>query len=453
MLPQTLDTIARWCGGTVANGAGAVRVKGVCTDSRKIERGELFVPLAGERFDGHDYMDAAMARGAAAVLSARETSYPGVYVDDPLRALGAMATAWRAQLQAKVVAVTGSVGKTTTKEMLAAVLSAHCKTAKTQANFNNHIGLPLTVLGIEPDCRAAVLELGMNHFGEMSHLTAIAQPDVAVITNIGTMHIEFLGSREGILRAKMEILEGLRPGGTALFNGDEPLLWQQREKVRALYFGIDNPQCDLRAENVQLGEHVRFTACGMGHRFDVELPVEGRHMVYNALVAIAVALLWGVPEQTICRGLSAFSNTGMRQKIYRAAGFTIMEDCYNAGPESMRASLQVLAAKPGRKIAVLGEMLELGEHAAQAHYDVGYFAAACADVVLCFGVHAAQMAAGAAKGGAVETSVASSHAELAERLAALVRPCDVILFKGSRGTRMEQALQLFLQSFTSEESK
>ena len=233
MAKFTLQQVADACGGQVAPEFAAVAVNGVCSDSRKLRQGQLFIALKGARFDGHDYIPEAIKAGAAGAISAREMpGLPVVVVPDTLRALGDLARFYRQSLEIKVIGITGSVGKTTTKEMIAGILETAFRTARTEGNYNNNIGLPQTVLEIPEDYQAAVLELGMNHFNEMSYLTSIAQPDIAVITNIGTMHIEHLGSREGILQAKLEILEGLRPDGRTVFNGDEPLLWNLKEYNR-----------------------------------------------------------------------------------------------------------------------------------------------------------------------------------------------------------------------------
>ena len=317
------------------------------------------------------------------------------------------------------------------------------RTEKTAANFNNGLGLPVTVLGLQPDCEAAVLEMGMNHFGELSVLTRIAQPDIAVITNIGTMHIENLGSREGILRAKLELLEGLRPGGTVFFNGDDDLLRTVRETYHAKCFGV-SPDCDVRAEDIRMSEDgIRFTAAAGELRFPVELPVVGRHNVLNALAAIAVGLELHVPVAGIQAGLAGFHNTGMRQKIYPLRGMTVIEDCYNAGPESMRAALQVLkdTKTAGRHIAVLGGMLELGDHAPLAHYEVGKAAAQCADLLFAYGAHAEEYVRGAEEAG-IPAQLYPTHEALTEALCRTAKPGDVLLVKGSRGMRMERVLEL-----------
>lgn len=294
----------------------------------------------------------------------------------------------------------------------------------------------------------------MNHFGEMSYLTSIAQPDMVVMTNIGTAHIEHLGSREGILRAKLEVTEGLSPDGLLLFNGDEPLLWNLRGTLpfRMLFFGVENAECDLRARDISLEEDgVRFRAVGLGADFRVFVPAPGRHNVYNALAALTVGLTAGVEPEAMCTALKDFVNTGMRQHICEENGFTIIEDCYNAGPESTEAALDILAGfrarAKGRCIAVLGDMLELGNRSAAEHYRIGRIAAAKVDMLYTYGTNSERMVSGAITGGMKQKFVEhfDTHEDLAHMLKMRARPGDVVLFKGSRGMRMEKALSLFLK--------
>ena len=454
MKELTLGTLARWCGGSLTNENDAsVVVRGMRHDSRQVMAGDLFVALAGERVDGHDFVHAAAKAGAAAVMVEHpvETSLPQLVVPNALKAYGAIAAAYRMAADVAVVAITGSVGKTTTKEMISCVLEGKCRVAKTQGNHNNDLGLPITIMDMPADTQMAVLELGMNHFGEMSYLTSIAQPDVVVITNIGTMHIEHLGTREGILKAKLEIMQGLRDEGVAVFNGDEPLLWNIREgQHRRLYFGIENDRCDVLATDIVSRDGgVSFVARGLGRELQVFVPQEGRHTVYNALAAITVGLLCQLPEEIICTQLKKFCNTGMRQHIFTEKGFTIIEDCYNAGPESMEAALSVLRdhKADGRRIAVLGDMLELGSRAMAEHYRVGRIAAETADLLFTCGPMSARTIVGAVTGGMSQKK--ALHFEdcesLAKSLVQAAKPGDVLLFKGSRGMKMEQALKLFLE--------
>ena len=453
MAKFTLQQVADACGGQVVPEFAAVAVNGVCSDSRKLRQGQLFIALKGARFDGHDYIPEAIKAGAAGAISAREMpGLPVVVVPDTLRALGDLARFYRQSLEIKVIGITGSVGKTTTKEMIAGILETAFRTARTEGNYNNNIGLPQTVLEIPEDYQAAVLELGMNHFNEMSYLTSIAQPDIAVITNIGTMHIEHLGSREGILQAKLEILEGLRPDGRTVFNGDEPLLWNLKEynRVTPLYFGVENDACDVLAKDVETVDGgMNFRVHAFGDEMEVFIPAPGMHMVYNALAAISVGYLMGVKPAKMQQALAMFRNAGMRQEIIKRDGYTVIADCYNAGPESMEAALQVLADTPtqGRRIAVLGDMLELGVCSPAEHYRIGRLAAQTANALFTYGKMADRYISGAVTGGMNQKRVTTykTHEELADALKRFAKPGDVLLFKGSRGMRMEQALEMFFQ--------
>lgn len=446
----TLAQAAQWCGGTVDPKYAQISFLGASNDSRSVKPGKLFVALEGVR-DGHDFIPAALAAGAAAVLCSHSGGdFPAIVVKDTRKALGDIAREERKRLNVKVVGVTGSVGKSTTKEMIVGILSQKYRTGKTPVNHNNDIGMPMAILALPEDTEVAVLEMGMNHFGEMAYLTSIAAPDIAVITNIGTMHIEHLGSREGILHAKLEILQGLRPGGHLIYNGDEPLLWNLRGSGSTAphYFGLENPACDVKGSVRQEAEGCTELAVTAGEEsFQVCLPVEGRHFVSDALAAVAVARLLEVPVEGIRQGLAGFRSMEGRQEIYEAGGYTIIRDCYNAGPESMAASLTVLGKKNGRRIAVLGDMLELGVCTQAEHYRVGRIAAGKCDLLLALGKNAGRVVNGAITGGMrpVDAMAFDSAPELVRVLRAKARPGDIILFKGSRGMKMEQVLDQFLE--------
>ena len=446
----TLAQAAQWCGGTVDPKYAQISFLGASNDSRSVKPGQLFVALEGVR-DGHDFIPAALAAGAAAVLCSHSGGdFPAIVVKDTRKALGDIAREERKRLNVKVVGVTGSVGKSTTKEMIVGILSQKYRTGKTPVNHNNDIGMPMAILALPEDTEVAVLEMGMNHFGEMAYLTSIAAPDIAVITNIGTMHIEHLGSREGILHAKLEILQGLRPGGHLIYNGDEPLLWNLRGSGSTAphYFGLENPACDVKGSVRQEAEGCTELAVTAGEEsFQVCLPVEGRHFVSDDLDAVAVARLLEVPVEGIRQGLAGFRSMEGRQEIYEAGGYTIIRDCYNAGPESMAASLTVLGKKNGRRIAVLGDMLELGVCTQAEHYRVGRIAAGKCDLLLALGKNAGRVVNGAITGGMrpVDAMAFDSAPELVRVLRAKARPGDIILFKGSRGMKMEQVLDQFLE--------
>lgn len=440
---MTLGQAAALVGGTVSEQFADIAFHGVNFDTRRLEAEQLFVALAGAR-DGHDFVSQAMAQGAAAVLASRPlgAEIPAIYVKDTQEALQALARTYRESLPIRCVGVTGSVGKTTTKEMIAAVLQKHYRTLKTEGNFNNGIGLPVTVLSMDETHEAAVLEMGMNHFGEISLLTSIARPDIAVITNIGTMHIENLGSREGILRAKLEILEGLSDHGCAVFCGDDELLYRAAQEHGAITYGFGehNAVRALQTEE-QEGQTVVWSLA-FGHPITLTIPTVGRHNVYNALAALTVGLLCGLTEEEIKQGLSEFENTGMRQHVYEQNGIRIIADCYNAGPESMEAAFSVLCSAKGRKAAVLGGMLELGDHASAAHYRVGQLAAKEADALFAYGACSEEYIRGAKEGGLTDARKYDSHAELARELRGWLQPGDTLLCKGSRGMKMEKVLEL-----------
>ena len=453
----TLQQAAQWCGGKIDPKYGGVTFYGANIDTRKLEEGQLFVALQGAR-DGHDFIDAAFEKGAAAVLCTRcDGDYPAIVVSDTRIALGQIAKQERLRLGMKVVAITGSVGKTTTKEMVAAVLEQSYRTGKTPVNYNNDIGLPMTILGMQEDTQVAVLEMGMNHFREIAYLSDIAKPDVAVIVNIGTMHIEHLGSQEGILQAKLEILEGMRPDGRVLLNGDDPFLWKQRNKLpNTVYFGLSNPANMVLAQNVcSEDEMLLFDVSTTAGDFSVRLPVEGVHHVTDAMAAVGVGVEFGVDIQKIRNGLESFENAAGRQEIFQVKDYTVIKDCYNAGPESMAAALNVLNGKQGRKIAVLGDMLELGSCTQAEHYKVGRLAAEKADVLLSFGPNSSRMLKGAITGGMsdVDAKAFENRDKLSDVLTSIVRPGDVILFKGSRGMRMELILERFMKNIQTSEDK
>lgn len=455
MRPVTLEQIAAWCGGTVDKDAAPVTVTGLCHDSREVEAGDLFFALMGET-DGHRFVESAKAAGAAAAVCSHavETDLPLVLVEDTRKALREIAGAYKETMDCTTVAITGSVGKTTTRTMISALLSQKYHTCGTVKNYNNDIGLPVTLGRADPDCEMLVLEMGMNHFGEMRELTSIGHPDAVVITNIGSMHIENLGSREGILKAKLEILEGLRPGGVCFFNGDEPLLWDLKAKNenRTWYFGVENPGCDLRAEDIELLEgKSRFRVVGVGHDFPVELSVGGLHNVHNALGAIAVALYYQVPEEAVQQAMVSYVNTSQRQQTIHWNGYTIIDDTYNAGPESTEAALRVLKDTSGtgehyKHIAVLGDMLELGNHASAEHHRIGRVAAYKADLILTYGKLSIHTVQGAVTGGVSQRNAMNftSPEELVNVLKSRAKPGDVLLFKGSHGIHMEKILQLFM---------
>ena len=444
----TLAQAAQWCGGRVAPKYENVTFLGANNDSRKLEKGQLFVALQGAR-DGHDFIPAALENGAAAVLCTHcDGDYPAIVVEDTRIALGDIARNERQRLGMKVVCITGSVGKSTTKEMVADVLASTYRVAKTPVNHNNDIGMPMAILSMPEDTQVAVLELGMNHFGEISYLSHIAKPDVAVIINIGTMHIEHLGSQEGILQAKLEILEGLHPAGKVILNGDDPLLWKLDKTLdNCLYFGWNNSESGVFGTDLEENTGlIRMNVRCKNERFPVELALEGSHYISDALAAVAVGLTFNVTADKIHQSLSHFQTMEGRQEIIETNGITIIKDCYNAGPESMAAALNVLGNRSGRRVAVLGDMLELGVCTQAEHYKVGRIAAEKADVIFAYGANASRVVSGAITGGMAD--ICAKAFEDKEKLVAMLKQTakkgDVILFKGSRGMRLELVLEKFL---------
>ena len=450
MAKLTLRQAAQWCGGRVEEKYADITFLGANNDSRKIQPGQLFLALQGER-DGHDFIPMAMEKGAAAVLCSRSCGdVPAILVEDPRIALGLIAKAECGRIGMKVVGVTGSVGKSTTKEMISCVLEESFRVAKTPANHNNDIGMPMAILAMPEDTQVAVLEMGMNHFREIAYLSQIARPDVAVIINVGTAHIEYLGSREGILQAKMEILEGLKPGGKAILNGDDDMLWSRRNSasVKPLYFGCTNTGCAVRAEEVVMDAGMlHFRVAAEGVNFPIELNLEGRHYLLDALAAVSVGLAFGIAPEQIRQRLANFRNMAGRQEIFEKNGYTIIKDCYNAGPESMAAALAVLGNRPGRHVAVLGDMLELGDAAWAEHYKIGRIAAEKADLVFAYGPHSDRVLSGTITGGMPE-NLGRAFTDMDELIRALklaVKPGDVLLFKASRGMHLEKVLDALLE--------
>ena len=447
----TLRQAAAWCGGRVEPQFEDVAFLGANNDTRKIQTGQLFVALEGVR-DGHDFIDAALEKGASAVLCKRcQGAFPALIVEDPRIALGQIAAGYRQALGMKVVGVTGSVGKSTTKEMIAAVLQGNYHVSKTPANFNNDLGMPMSILAMEEDTQVAVLEMGMNHFGEIRYLTNIAKPDVAVIINVGTMHVENLGSRQGILQAKLEILEGVGENGVVCLNADNDMLQSCDPGRPVTWFGTGE-QCAVRGENVrETAEGLCFDVAAGQARFPVTLALEGEHYVSDALAAVAVGLAMGVAPDQIRQRLAEFRNMAGRQEIFTARECTIIRDCYNAGPESMAAALAVLGKRSGRRIAVLGDMLELGDHAHDSHIRVGIQAAENADFILAYGPNAHLVVRGAEEAGNPNAIAFADRKEMADTLKEITVPGDTLLFKGSHGMHMELVLEQFLTEDTDTE--
>lgn len=447
----TLYEIAEATGGRLI-GEGGEEVSAVSTDSRQVAPGELFVPLVGERFDGHDFIDSAAARGVTAFVAseawlsahALPAGCCAVAVTDTLRALGDLAAFHRRRFDLKVVAITGSNGKTTTKEMLARILAQTGPGLRTEGNLNNLIGLPLTLFRLTGRDRWAVVEIGMSEFGEIDRLAEIADPQVGIITNAFPAHLESLGSVEGVAKAKGELFLRLKPGSVAVYNVDDPLVsaCPTHLNVTRLTFGLRGAE----VSSAEIKSHGKLGESFTLRLPDGELPVIlkafGRHNIYNALAAAAAAHALGVPGEVIRRGLEEFTPYDKRFQLEEVAGVTLIDDSYNANPASMAAALTTLheLAAGGRCAAVLGDMLELGLGTEAAHRELGGKAAAAVERLYLLGELAAEIRKGALEAGLPAERVlhAQSHEEIAGELLSWLEPGDCVLFKGSRGMKMEK---------------
>ncbi len=435
----TMKDVARWCSSEFLLD---IKIEKISTDSRDVDDKTLFIALKGERFDGNDFVEDVLRKGAAAVVCSR---YEGdsknvLLVKDTGEALLSIAKGYRKEFSIPFVALTGSVGKTTSKGMIYSVVSKKFNTLRTAGNLNNEIGVPKTLFGLEKYHQAAVIEMGMNHFGEISRLSRTVLPQIGVITNVGTAHIENLGSREGILKAKCEILDGMEKGSPLIINGDNELLSEyENSDYRLIRFGLSEGN-DMRAEDiVPDSEGSRFTAVYGGERAEAFVPAVGMHNVYNALCAMCVGIELGYTLKEAAEGLRDFTPEGMRQKITPVKGMMFIEDCYNANLDSMCAALETLKTlKNKRSIAVLSDMLELGNYSDEAHRKVGVKAneTGC-DFVFCFGeATKSTVDAVAEKGG--QAKFFSDKTELTDYLLGFLKEGDTVLFKGSRGMKTEE---------------
>lgn len=433
--------IAKAVGGRLS-GNEAAEACGIATDSRRCKTGDLFVAIRGENMDGNRFLSGAYQNGAAVAIGNVEMTPPEdcayIRVSDSVQALGLLGAWHRGKFSMPVVGVTGSVGKTTTKEMIAAVLSAAYKTEWTRGNFNNAIGLPLTLLSLPEGCEAAVIEMGMSAKGEISYLTKLTRPTMAVITNVGLSHIENLGSQENIYRAKLEIAEGLPAGGTLLVNGDDAFLREAViPNVQVKKFGLDNPDCEYNA--ALCGENAFSIS---GHTYS--LPIGGKHNVYNALAAYAVGKELGIEEEKIQAGLLSYKTDGIRQsEVEVQPGITVICDYYNASPASMSVALGMLEkGEAKRRIAVLGDMLELGAFGEKCHREVGKEAAERGvDMLLTVGALSAYAAEEARVQGVLCVQSFPDNQSLATYLLETMKAGDRILIKGSHGMRMGEIFE------------
>jgi UDP-N-acetylmuramoyl-tripeptide--D-alanyl-D-alanine ligase len=453
----TLAAVVAATGGTLAPGGAEITFPGVSIDSRTLQRGELFVAIRGPRFDGHDFIAEAARRGAGAAVVHRDAPAPGtlplVHVEDTTRALADLARHVRRLSSAPVVGLTGSVGKTTTKEMTAALLETRGSVLRTEGNLNNQYGLPLTLLRLRPEHTAAVLEMGMSAPGEIRALAAVAEPDVAVITRIAPVHLEFFASVDAIAEAKAEILEGLRPSGTAVLNGDDPRLRAIGERFggRVAWFGRDR-RYDVSAEGERTtSAGTRFDLRVGGRSVDAFLPLAGPHFVSDFLAAAATAWALGIAPEAMAPVAAALAPAPHRGEVrHLGEGVTLLDDCYNSSPEALAAAVVALTLAPARRrVAVLGDMLELGPSAPALHRDSGRALRGRVDVVVGVGALARELLAGAREAG---LDVAALHhlptaAEAAPAVAAIVRPGDAVLVKASRALHLEAVVDALVCRF------
>lgn len=456
-----IKQICQVVNGMLINNGNDCVVKGFSTDTRTLQPGNLYIALKGERYDGHQFLQAASEKGAAAAIISvskqadlQYLKIPLIVVPDPLVALQQLAGFHRRQFNIPVIGVTGSTGKTTTKDMIASVLAQSMPVLKTEGNFNNEIGLPLTILKLEEAHRAAVVEMAMRGLGQIRDLCQVAQPTIGVITNISLTHYEVLGSQENIARAKGELLESLPSEGTAIVNGDDP--WCKKVsglcRGKVLYYGFGEHN-HVRATCINSDDHgvsFRVHLTGYGQEQEMFFPVPGEHNVLNALAAVTVGYALGMDLKQMAKGLLETKLTGMRLEILELPNqITVINDTYNANPLAVMASLQVLeSVKKDRSIAVLGDMLELGAVAVESHRDVGVFACRLGvDLLVTVGKLAKEIALGAREAGMKEKQVFSvlQNDQAVSILQNIIHPKDAILIKGSRGMQMETIVQSLLE--------
>ena len=453
MNPLSLSQIAKFAGASLSSGDGNVMIDRLSTDSRTLKAGELFVALRGENFDGHNFVESAAKAGAAGAIV--ESNWKGqvpknfalIRTKDTLQAYQQIAGSYRKSLALKVIAITGSNGKTSTKDFTASVLGRRFRVTKTEGNFNNHVGLPRTILEAASQDEVAVWEIGMNHPGEVAALSKIAAPDAAIITNIGVAHIEFMGSREAIAREKGALAESVGPEGTVILNADDPFSEGIAAHPRAKVIFAGTKGGTVRAIEIsQSADGSEFTILEGAHRCRAQLPVPGLHMVQNALLAVAAGRAFGLSIEECAAGLATAPLAKARLQIKEIGGVQFLDDSYNANPDSMKAALRTLVEldADGKRIAVLGEMRELGDESERGHREVGETAAALKiDQLIAIGNVAATIADGARHAGLRKTNVVSSTLEAADFLNEIAAPGDLILIKGSRAARTEEVIKQF----------
>lgn len=460
---MTLENIAKACGGTYV-GDDALRgseIIGAVIDSRQVEPGYLYIPIRGERVDGHRFIPDVFAKGALAVLSEEPLDNPtGPYIQvvSSEQALKDIAEFYRSTLSIKIIGITGSVGKTSTKEMISAVLSQKYNVLKTEGNFNNEIGLPLTILRIRREHEVAVVEMGISEFGEMHRIAKVAKPDICVMTNIGQCHLENLIDRDGVLRAKSEIFDFLKPDGHIVLNGnDDKLITVQEVKgVKPVFYYVEDGTAkkeDLPYEiTADAIENKGLRGLNANLHFPEEIcqihePIPGVHNVYNACAAACVGRIMGLTNEEICEGIAHAKTIAGRTNLITLGDVLVIDDCYNANPVSMKASLDVLAQADGRKIAVLGDMGELGENEREMHYDVGKYAANTGvDILFCCGTLSEELAKGAQRGH-TKVMYFADREKLTQTLINFVEAGDTVLVKASHFMEFPKIIKAMEEAF------
>ena len=454
----SMRDVANYCCGELYDFTGNLgcEFEYVCTDSREADENTMFVATRGERVDGHDYIIKAIESGCRCILceyvptniAGKRVAY--VVVENSIDAFADCAKGYRGEAYMPTVAITGSVGKTTTKELCASILKRQFKTYFTEGNFNSVIGMPMSLMAAEGDCMAAVFEMGMSGFGEIRRMSRAASPTIAMVTNVGSSHLEYLKTRENIARAKLEIGEGIIDGGFLLLNGDEPLLRDHySDRYETVYVGFSE-DCHFNISNVRVESDGTYFDLSVtkGYFYDLKIPLIGAHFAYNAAFAAAAAYLLGVDQRDIRAGLASYVPGNMRMNLYEKNGFTVIADCYNAAPESMRGAINTLAALNvrGRRVAVLGDMKELGKDSDAMHKDIGrYLAVNGVDLLFTLGESGALISDAAIEAGMDGNYVFSvSEADGKDAFAALIKAKinagDVLLFKASRSMRLEDVI-------------
>lgn len=421
-------------------------VKGITIDSREVKEEYLFIPVKGEKVDGHDYIASAFKKGALCVLSEKILSKdyePYILVESTLQAIKSIAEFYRENLNIKVIGITGSVGKTSTKEIIASVLSQKYNVLKTNGNFNNEIGLPLTIFRIREEHEIAVLEMGISDFGEMHRLSKVAKPDIGLITNIGPCHLENLNNREGVLKAKTELFDYISDNGSIVINGDDDLLStiEVIGNIEPVRYGLDKNKNNIYAENI-VKNGLNGISCDIkfeDKNISVNIPIPGEHMIYNALAATAIGYILKLSNEQIKNGIESVQSVSGRVNIIKTEILTIIDDCYNANPVSMKASLDVLSGDQNRKVCILGDMGELGECSEQLHFDIGKYAAEKEiDCIICIGKLSRNMFEGA-KSKSKQTGIYyfESKKEFSTKINYLINNNDTILVKASHFMNFE----------------